>query len=599
MTKNKKVPINYTSRDFDSIRRDLIDYAQRYYPDTFRDFSEGSFGSLMIDTVSYVGDILSFYLDYQVNESFLDTSIEYNNIVRQGKQAGYKFRGATSAFGTCAFFIKVPANSVGLGPDTNYVPILKKGATVSSTANAAFVLTEDLDFNDASNVIVVAETNNTTGLPTSYAIRAFGKVASGQFGTETAYVGNFQRFKKIRLQASDVVEILSVTDTEGHKYYEVDYLSQDIVYKNVVNRKPRSANEPAAILKPFAVPRRFVLERDRSSATLQFGYGADTETNKSAVVDPTDVVLQLNGRDYTSEESFDPSKLLDTDKFGVAPSNTTLTVRYRRNSARNTNASAGSVTTVNNFNLEFKDPTALVASTKNTVLGSLEVTNLDPIVGSVGAPSREELKQTIAGVHAAQNRAVTEQDYKALVYSMPAQFGGVKRCAIYRDSDSFRRNLNLYLISEDNNGNLVATNSTIKDNLKTWLTKNKMINDTIDIMDAKIVNIQVHYTAMAELGVDKFDALTAADEQLRILFAQKQDIGEPFSIASIYSVLNNTPEISDVTNVKITNVFGGVYSSLGFNIRENTTRDGRYINVPKNVILEIKTLDTDIKGTIK
>jgi hypothetical protein len=240
-----------------------------------------------------------------------------------------------------------------------------------------------------------------------------------------------------------------------------------------------------------------------------------------------------------------------------------------------------------------------VASTKNTVLGSLEVTNLDPIVGSVGAPSREELKQTIAGVHAAQNRAVTEQDYKALVYSMPAQFGGVKRCAIYRDSDSFRRNLNLYLISEDNNGNLVATNSTIKDNLKTWLTKNKMINDTIDIMDAKIVNIQVHYTAMAELGVDKFDALTAADEQLRILFAQKQDIGEPFSIASIYSVLNNTPEISDVTNVKITNVFGGVYSSLGFNIRENTTRDGRYINVPKNVILEIKTLDTDIKGTIK
>ncbi len=599
MTKEKKVPINYTSRDFSSIRRDLVDYARRYYPDTFRDFSEGSFGSLMIDTVSYVGDILSFYLDYQVNESFLDTSIEYNNIVRQGKQAGYSFRGATSAHGVCAFFVKVPANSTGLGPDSNYIPILKKGATVSSTANASFVLTEDLDFNEEKNVVVVAETNNTTGLPTSYAIRAFGKVASGQFGTETAFVGAFERFKKIRLNTSDIVEILSVTDTEGHQYYEVEYLSQDVVYKNVVNRQARSANEPAAVLKPFAVPRRFTIDRDRSTTTLQFGYGSDTEINKSSVVDPSNIVLQQNGKNYVTQESFDPSKLLDTDKFGVAPSNTTLTIRYRRNAVRNTNASAGTVNVIDGFNLEFKDPTTLVASTRSTVLGSLEVSNLEPIVGSVAAPSREQLKQTIAGAYAAQNRAVTEQDYKSLVYSMPAQNGGIKRCSIYRDSDSFRRNLNLYVMSEDNNGRLVATNTTIKENLKTWLTKNKMINDTIDILDAHVVNIQVKYTAVAEIGVDKFDALVAANEQLNILFRNKMDIGEPFSIASIYSALNNTPEISDATNVRIVNVFGGVYSSLGYNIEENTSKDGRYINVPKNVIMEIRDLDIDIKGTIK
>ena len=335
MTKKKKVPVNYTSRDFDSIRRDLIDYARRYYPDTYKDFSEASFGSLMIDTVSYVGDILSFYLDYQVNESFLDTSIEYNNIVRQGKQVGYKFRGASSAFGACAFFIKVPANSVGLGPDENYIPILKKGTVVSSTANATFVLTEDLDFNDAANTIVVAETNTTTGLPVSYAIRSFGKVASGEMGTETITVGQFERFKKIKLSSPDIVEVLSVTDSEGHNYYEVDYLSQDVVYKNVVNRKTRSANEPAAILKPFAVPRRYMVERTRTTTFLQFGYGSDSEINKSSVVDPTDVVMQQNGRDYISAESFDPSKLLDSDKFGIAPSNTTLRVTYRRNSVKN------------------------------------------------------------------------------------------------------------------------------------------------------------------------------------------------------------------------------------------------------------------------
>ena len=151
MSIKKKVPIKYTSRDFDTIKQDLVNYAKRYYPDTFRDFSEASFGALMIDTVAYVGDILSFYLDYQVNESFLDTSIEYNNVVRQGKQLGYKFRGASSAYGTCAFYVKVPANSVGLGADSDYIPTLKMGSAVSALNGATFILTEDLDFNNPRN----------------------------------------------------------------------------------------------------------------------------------------------------------------------------------------------------------------------------------------------------------------------------------------------------------------------------------------------------------------------------------------------------------------------------------------------------------------
>jgi hypothetical protein len=84
--------INYTSRDFNSIRDDLVDYAKRYYPNTFKDFSESGFGSLMVDTTAYIGDILSFYLDYSVNESFLDTAIEYENILKLGRQMGYRYQ---------------------------------------------------------------------------------------------------------------------------------------------------------------------------------------------------------------------------------------------------------------------------------------------------------------------------------------------------------------------------------------------------------------------------------------------------------------------------------------------------------------------------
>ena len=140
----KKSPINFTSREYDSIRSELVKHAKRYYPDSFRDFSEASFGALMLDSVAYIGDQLSFYLDYQANESFLDTATEYNNIIKIARQMGYKFRGRPSSSGEATFYILVPANSLGLGPDSRYMPVLKKGSEFVSTSGVPFILNEDL-----------------------------------------------------------------------------------------------------------------------------------------------------------------------------------------------------------------------------------------------------------------------------------------------------------------------------------------------------------------------------------------------------------------------------------------------------------------------
>ena len=595
----KKVPIKYTSRDFDSIKKDLVDYAKRYYPDTYKDFSEASFGSLMMDTVSYIGDILSFYLDYQANEGFLHTATEYNNVLKQGQQLGYKFKGASSAFGKCEFYIKVPANSAGLGPDSDYIPLLRKGTAVASTEGSTFLLTEDLDFNNPGNTVIAAEQNSSTGLPTYYAIRAVGKVISGELGTETINVGDFERFKRIKINTQNVAEIMSVFDSEGHQYYEVDYLSQNVVYRDVVNRNASADTDPAAILKPFVVPRRFTVERTARTTYLQFGYGSDSETNISSVADPSEIVLQQFGKPYTSGDSFDPSKLLDTDKFGIAPSNTVLTVAFRKNAVGNTNASANSVTNVVTPKVVFKDPSVLNAKLKNAVRSSLECDNETPLVGNVNNPSLQELKVQIADTFASQHRAVTQQDYKAMVYAMPPQFGAIKRCTIFRDSDSFKRNLDLYVISENNNGDLTATSETIKKNLKTWLGGNKMINDTVDILDAKVVNIQIEWTAITDPNINKWEILEKANTRLKERYTLKMDIGEEFSIDEVYRLLNRVSGINDVTNVRIKNKFDTGYSSIGYNIRQNTSADGRTISVPKNVILEIKYLDTDIIGTVK
>ena len=243
----KIIPINYTNREFSEIKSDLVEIAQRFYPDTFQDFSEGSFGSLMLDAVAYVGDQLSFYLDYNVNESFLDTANQFNNVVRHGNVLGYKYSGQSSTYGEVSVFVLVPASATGIGPDKRYMPILRRGTTFSAQNNSSYILTENVDFANPQNDVVVARVNDATGAPTYYAVKAAGTVVSGRYGTETISVGPFERFKKIKLRNSNVAEIISVIDKEGNEYFEVDYLSQDFVHREISNSNYKSDHVPSIL----------------------------------------------------------------------------------------------------------------------------------------------------------------------------------------------------------------------------------------------------------------------------------------------------------------------------------------------------------------
>ncbi len=594
---SRKTPIKYTSREFESIKRDLLEHARRYYPDTFKDFNEASFGALMVDTVAYIGDILSFYLDYQVNESFIDTAIEYNNIIRLSRQVGYKYKANPSSYGTVAIYAIIPASTSGLGPDATYYPVLKKGSELSSKSGNTFILDEDVRFDNPSNEIVAARTDSSTGLPTSYAVRAYGRVVSGIFGSENISIGSFERFRKVELASPTISEILSVTDTEGNEYLEVEHLSQNTVYKEVVNKGDNKDTVPS-LLRPMIVPRRFVVERTRNKIFLQFGYGGPTEIKNPSVAEPKNVVLQLNGRDYITDKSFDPFKLLNTDKFGVAPSNTTLRVVYRMNTAANVNAAAGSINKVIRPIVEFANRSSLNDASVLSVINSLESFNSEPIVGDTTLPSAEELRRRTIDHFATQNRAVTQMDYEALVYAMPEKFGSVKRCRIIRDPDSLRRNLNLYVVSEDSSGKLATTNTTIKENIKVWLSRNKMISDTIDILDSKIVNIGIEFEVIADEEANKFQILSDCTQAVKDKFSVTPFIGEPVYLTDIYSVLNKVNGVVDTKRVNVIRKTGANYSSTKFDVDEALSADGRYLSVPLNVAIEIKFPDTDIKGAI-
>lgn len=598
MPNNKKaVAVKYTSRDFQSIKNDLIEYSKRYYPDTFKDFNEASFGALMLDTVAYVGDMLSFYLDYQANESFLDTAVEFDNIVKLGRQLGFRFKGTPSTYGTVSLFIKIPAASNGLGPNYSYAPVLLKGTQFTSGGGAGFILNENVDFSDTNLETVVAEVNQDTGLPTSYAIKAYGQVISGRIFEDIISVGDFQKFRRVRLSGGNVTEVINVFDSEGHEYFEVEYLSQNIIFKEIPNHDSNRETTPF-LLKPQVVPRRFIVEQGRVDTFLQFGHGSEDELTTDSQIEPTNVVLNMYGRDHVTDQSFDPNKLLQTDKFGVAPSNTSLRIIYRSNTASSANVAAEALNKIVTPLFKFRESESLVRRLKSSVITSLEVSNEEPIVGSISLPTSEELKKRIFDTFSSQNRAVTKQDYISLCYSMPSKFGAVKRANIVQDNDSFKRNLNLYVVSEAVDGSLVKTNTTLKNNLKIWLNRYKMMNDSIDILDARIANIGINFVIVPEREKNKFDILAAASAVLRNKMSISNDVGSPFYITDIYKILNDVSGVVDVVDVTIERKIGSNYSTTSFDIDEHMSLDRRYIRVPEDVILEVKFPRTDIQGAV-
>ena len=592
----KIVPIDYTHREYEGIRKDLLDIAQRSYPDTFQDFSEASFGSLVLDAVAYVGDQLSFYLDYNVNETFLDTAYQYNNVIRHGRVLGYKYTGAPSVYGQVAMFVLVPASATGIGPDTKYIPVLKRGSRFTSEAGLNYVLIENIDFANPKNPVVAAQINARTGAPTYYAIKAYGSVVSGFFGQEEVVIGSYERFKKVKLGAANIAEIISVTDTQGNEYFEVGYLSQDMIFKEVTNNNYKSDNVPS-IIKPYLVSRKFVVERDRNSAFLQFGSGKSGESN--VVAEPQRVALEIFGKNYVTDTTFDPTRLSKNENFGIVPSNTTLTVVYRANNPAEANLGVGSLNSVSNALMEFKNRTRLTPSTVQTIMDSLEVNNETPLVGDVRSPDSTEIKRRVYGTFPTQDRAVTQADYENVAYRMPAKFGSIKRCSVQRDPDSAKRNLNMYVISEDNFGKLTTTNSTIKNNLKTWLNQYRMINDTIDILDPFVINLGIEFQIRPKANVDKYTLLDTTIATLAADFATTLYIGEALYISDIYTRLNAVDGVLDVTKVKIINKTSGQYANTTFDINSNLSPDGSYLIAPANCIFEIKFPTVDIKGKIK
>ena len=125
-----------------------------------------------------------------------------------------------------------------------------------------------------------------------------------------------------------------------------------------------------------------------------------------------------------------------------------------------------------------------------------------------------------------------------------------------------------------------------------------MINDIINIQDAKIANIAIEFTVQSYANANKFLVLAECYSALRQKFLTKLNLGEPLLIDEIYKTLNLLPSVVDTKKIKIKNKTSTGYSSYVFDIDSNLSSDNKKLEVDISTILEIKYLEKDIIGHV-
>lgn len=610
-TKKKLLPVrnrSYLNRDFDGFRAQLLEYAKTFFPDKITDFSEASVGGMLLDFASFVGDNLSFYLDHQFSELNPATAVETDNIIRLLKGAGIKMKGASPAVVYVTFKVEIPAIKSGSRyiPDPSLLPQIFKKTVVTSQSGINFELTEDLDFsstNRSGNLKASIEVATTTSakVPATFFLSMAGLCISGTRTQQKVTIpNNIVPFRTINLSKPNVTEIISIIDSDLNEYYEVDSLSQDTIFTAMTNRNiDNDLVKENMEMRP--APYRYMTRTNfRSKKTsIVFGSGDADSLDDDIVPDPSEFAVPLYGKSNFSRFSIDPNNLLKTKTLGISPKATTLTINYRSGGGLAHNVAANTIRTAITLLVKFNGP----ASTNGArfVRASLQLNNNDEASGGENAPTINELKALVPATRNAQSRIVTTQDLLARVYTMPSNFGRVYRASV-RSNPNNPLATQLFIISRNAKGRLVVSPDALKINLTNYLLEFRMISDAIDILDARVINLQVRYSVTADDRADKSSLNQQIISQLKTYFKIRNfQIDQVIPLNDLQNLIFNTPGVLSIKNLKVYNLTGTYkgreYSAVDFSVAENTIRD--IVLPPIGGLFEMRYPDFDIIGSIE
>jgi hypothetical protein len=439
--------INYVGKDFVSFRNNLIEYAKTYFPNTYNDFNETSPGMMFIEMASYLGDVLGYYTDASLKESFIQFASDESNVFALAHMLGYKPKITTPAVTTLSVYQLCKADNNG-ELDTKYLLRINDGLTVQSSTNGSirFRTTETLDFNDPSNrevtVYSVSELNNK---PDYFLVKKKIQAISAEVKEVTKEFTSPQAYSTINItNDSNVIGIESVTDSNGNRWYEVPYLAQEMVYidyPNIDEYDPDLAQFKTTvpyILKLLKTNRRFVTKINSDyTVTLTFGGGDSSYADELIVPSVKNVGLGLNNSINRIGESYDPTNFLKTTTYGQAPANTTLTVKYLVGGGVESNVSSGDLTTITGITFNDDVVNSMMDVDRQIyefAKSSVAVDNEIPATGGKGVDTIEEIREAALANFASQNRAVTAKDYQVRSLSMPEKYGSVAK--VYAVSDN-------------------------------------------------------------------------------------------------------------------------------------------------------------------
>lgn len=597
---------NFLARDFGGFRQELLQYARTYFPNKIQDFSEASFGGLLLDMASMVGDTMSFYLDHQFNELNPLTAVENNNIIRHLRNAGVKVTGTSPSSVHVDFYIEVPAEKLSSGSYSvkkSSLPIILPGTILESANGTRFNLVDTLDFSsiksngDYKAQIVLSEVNDQ-GTPVTYIMILQGLCVSGEEDVESFTFGvNHVPFRRIVMTTSNITDIVDVTDTEGNKYYQVESLSQDTVFKGVLNISDDGSLVPYN-LEIVPCPYRFVANFDPITklTTLNFGSGDAESLDNDIIPDPSKLSLELYGKTSFSRFSIDPNSLLETRTLGISPKNTTLRVHYRAGGGLAHNVPAESIRFVKTLKMDFrKSP-----STNDAIFvrSSIDVKNPYPARGGDSAPTLDELRRRVTASRQMQSRVVSKQDMLTRLYTLPSKFGRVFRAGI-RENPTNPLSTQIYIISRDDMGNLAVSPDTLKLNLSSYLNEHRLISDAMDILDARIINFSVKFGIVTNPIANKILVVDNVIKRLtNILNIDNFQIDQPIILDDIVNIIINTQDVLSLVSLDIVPITGQQqnrnYSTNSFNFKNSTKN--RVISGPPGTIFELKYPQFDIIG---
>ena len=598
--------IKYVSREFSDYKQELVEFAKNYFPDSYNDFSPTSPGMMFIEMAAYVGDILSFYQDTQLQETFLQYAKEPGNLYSMAYMMGYRPKVTNAAEVELTVTQNIGADPTTNTPNWNQALVVNENAIVTSTAKgrANFFIENKIDFSYSSSYdpTNIAISQITSGIPSEFTLSKKVKAFSGTVKAVSETFTTADRFSTITIEDKNIIGILDITDStsssDNSTWYEVPFLGQDTIFVEQTNISSDVDNVPNTIVLQ-KVPKRFVTRFNSDGNLLvQFGAGTVGADDNTFTPDPTNVGMGTLQGLNNLDKAYDPSNFLYTGTYGLAPSNTTLTIRYLVGGGIEANVPANTLTGYN----------ATTSAEEDDYAGTLSFNNVQAATGGKDGDTIEEIRQNTLRAFSEQKRTVTLQDYTVRALSLDPKFGTIGKAFITHDElnstksstdsiiDSNPLALSMYVLAFDNNKHLITATKTLKDNLRTYMAYYMPLTDALNIKDAFVVNIGVNFDILVRPNFNSRDVLLKCNNQLQDFFKiTKWNINQPINVSTLYSLLDKVTGVQTVSKVEITNKQGGNYSEYAYDIKGATRNNVIYPSYD-TMIFELKFPNQDIKG---